>query len=186
MTLPAGTLFSKYRAVDFGELEILEGATGINDFYASAIAGAIKNSSSEEYRDTLLRAEKTGESLGMDFDYSGRDGTFEEDQLFAVWEAADIRALLTKLERSLKVTAGRETAPPVDLDRLVRLFPTPWGRTVTAQEVPLPRLTATIFAADSTRICETKGEHAADLAQMIVTAVNNYLPNGTAQTPPNA
>jgi len=69
------------------------------------------------------------------------------------------------------------TAPPVDLDRLVRLFPIPWERDVTKQEVPPERLTATIYAADSTRICETKGEHAADLAQVIVDAVNNYLPN---------
>ena len=65
----------------------------------------------------------------------------------------------------------------VDLDRLDRLFPTPWERDVTAQEVPASRLTATIFAADSTRICETRGEHAADLAQMIVDAVNDYFPN---------
>lgn len=83
-----------------------------------------------------------------------------------------------------------QTAPPVDLDRLVRLFPTPWERDVTAQEVPPSRLTATIFAADSTRICETKGEHAADLAQIIVDAVNNYLPNessdGAAGSGPNS
>lgn len=76
------------------------------------------------------------------------------------------------------------TAPPVALDRLVRLFPLPWELDVTAQEVPPERLTATIYAADSTRICETKGEHAADLAQMIVDAVNNYLPNSVLTHPP--
>lgn len=68
-------------------------------------------------------------------------------------------------------------ASPVDLHRLARLFPLPWERDVTAQEVPPERLTATIYAADSARICETNGEHAADLARMIVDAVNNYLHN---------
>lgn len=61
------------------------------------------------------------------------------------------------------------------LNHLVRLFPLPWGCDVTPQEVPPERLTATVYAADSTRICETRGEHAADLAQVIVDAVNKHL-----------
>ncbi len=59
------------------------------------------------------------------------------------------------------------------LTRVVRLFPHPWSFDVSAQETPPARNSATIYAADSTRICEIRcGEHAAVLAKLIVESVN--------------
>jgi hypothetical protein len=66
--------------------------------------------------------------------------------------------------------------------KLKRIAPTPWEVERTAQEVPPSRLTATVYAADSTRICETKGPHAVEIAQLIADAVNNYTPR-TNDTP---
>jgi hypothetical protein len=37
----------------------------------------------------------------MDFEYEGRDGLFEEGQLFAVWEKADVASLIERLRRCL-------------------------------------------------------------------------------------
>ena len=39
-----------------------------------------------------------GISVGMDFNTSGRDGLFNEDELFAVWEQADVDALIARLK----------------------------------------------------------------------------------------
>jgi len=61
--------------------------------------------------------------------------------------------------------------------RLVRLFPHPWSVDVSPQETPPARNSVTIYAADSTRICETRGEHAKALAKLIVESVNHCLPN---------
>ena len=71
--------------------------------------------------------------------------------------------------------SGRDVVA-VDLPRLVRLFPVPWSFDVFAH--PAPKYSkATIYAADSTRIAQTFGADSEGLAQLIVTAVNQYLPN---------
>lgn len=38
----------------------------------------------------------------MDFDNEGRDGFFNREQLFAVWEPADVSALMERLTRLVK------------------------------------------------------------------------------------
>jgi len=58
---------------------------------------------------------------------------------------------------------------------LVGLFPSPWSFDVSPQETPPARNSSTIYAADSTRICETRGEHAEALARLIVESVNHCL-----------
>jgi hypothetical protein len=63
------------------------------------------------------------------------------------------------------------------LDRPVRLFPYPWSFDVSPQEVPPARNSATIYAADSTHICKTRGEYAEALAKMIVESVNHFTQN---------
>ena len=73
-------------------------------------------------------------------------------------------------------------APAVDLPRLVRLFPVPWSFDVFAH--PAPKYSkAPIYAADSTRIAQTFGADSEGLAQLIVTAVNQYLPNDKSLPP---
>lgn len=73
----------------------------------------------------------------------------------------------------------------VDLPRLVRLFPSPWSFDTSPQETPPSRYSAVIYSADSTRICETRGENAVALAKLIINAVNHSLSNakGLAQMP---
>lgn len=74
------------------------------------------------------------------------------------------------------------TVPPVDVPRLARMFPAPWSFDTSLQETPPNRKCATIYAADSTRICTTRGEDAGELARMIVEAVNHCLAGGGPTT----
>lgn len=73
------------------------------DFFQQDIACPVKCNSSSEFMDILDDAEKTGKSFDLDFDESnsGRDGCFDEDQLFAIWEPNDIRQLIERLQSCL-------------------------------------------------------------------------------------
>jgi hypothetical protein len=50
--------------------------------------------------------------------------------------------------------------------------PFPWSFEMAKQETPPQRRSAIIYAVDSTRICEIKGAAAAEVAELIVSAVN--------------
>lgn len=99
--LPAGTLFSKYVPCYFEALTI-KGETWEYDFLTQQIADAIACTGSDDFSAKLDHAQFTGASLTMDFDCQGRDGCFDKEQLFAVWERADVEALITRLQETLK------------------------------------------------------------------------------------
>ena len=94
---PENTVFSKYEPYLFGELQI-KGQTLEADFLAQSINGAIESNDTGDFCDKLDRAQKTAEYLKMDFNCECRDGLFKKDQLFAVWEEADVRALIQRLQ----------------------------------------------------------------------------------------
>lgn len=49
-------------------------------------------------------------SRPVDYDCVVSDGLYEEDQLFAVWEAEDARRLVARLQRALAEGYGLESA----------------------------------------------------------------------------
>ena len=109
LSMPEGTVFSKYEPCIFGNLMIKgETTKSGNDFWAQGITGAIKSDSSEERFDILLAKGKTGESIEMDFECEGRDGLYGEEELFAVWEIRDVKALVKRLEEALVDGYGHE------------------------------------------------------------------------------
>lgn len=99
LSLPAGTLFSKFEPDIFSDIRIKEDTCGDNDWFEQQIADAIECSGSENFADKCDRM-VNGESVKMDFDCIGRDGCFDDDQLFAVWEQADIDALIARLQKT--------------------------------------------------------------------------------------
>lgn len=101
LSLPEETLFSKYEPCCFDPI-LIKGETWTNDFIFQSINDAIKWGDPEEFSDVLFKAEKTGESIDMDFNDTGRDGMFDEDQLFAVWEKKDLTQLIDRLNVALK------------------------------------------------------------------------------------
>lgn len=102
LALPNETLFSKYQPCSFGELEIKVENCGARDFVTQDIAGAIAHNDSGEFIDKLEDARENGTSLPMDFDFAGRDGCFVDEQIFAVWERADIETLIERLKICLE------------------------------------------------------------------------------------
>jgi len=119
LAMPAGTLFANYKPCVFENLmikgETWYGVDGENDkhriygdFLNQWIVEAIKADSSEEWGDKLDDSMKNGTSLAMDFDCQIRDGGFDPDQLFAVWEEADVRQLIERLIESIEETRQKE------------------------------------------------------------------------------
>ncbi len=102
--MPPGTLFSKYEPHIFGDLCIKEDSIlfdgGGNDFYYVSLAAAICSDGSDDLEGKLNCAEKSGDGLAMDFRSTDRDGLFEEEQLFAVWEYDDVASLVSRLTES--------------------------------------------------------------------------------------
>lgn len=107
LSLPAGTLFSTYQPCVFGDLRIKGDSIGEIDFFYQPITDAIACNDSSEFAEKLDAAQASGASLSMDFDCQGRDGMFDADQLFAVWEPADVAALIARLGRCTAGVAER-------------------------------------------------------------------------------
>jgi hypothetical protein len=104
LAMPSDTLFSKYQPCVFEDLcikgDTLTDSEGRSiDFYYQPLFDAVAADSSGHLFDALHRAEITGEGIAMDFECEMRDGLFDQDQLFAVWEAPDVAGLLARLSR---------------------------------------------------------------------------------------
>lgn len=102
LALPAGTVFSKYSPQNFGDLAIKGNSwPDSGDFLYQDIACSIDASSSVDFGNKLEDAEEQGASIPMDFERLSRDGLFDDDQLFAVFERADVEALVVRLQSAL-------------------------------------------------------------------------------------
>ncbi len=104
MKLPIGTIFSYYEPMCFRDLaikasDLKEGWTV--DFLYDDIIGQIDNSGSDDFFEKCERMEK-GESMPMDFEQTGREGLFEDKQLFAVYEREDVEKLIRRLQKTLE------------------------------------------------------------------------------------
>lgn len=102
--LPKNIVFMKYKSVIFGELMVKQ-ETSECDFYYECIATELaeyqeymEKPDCHPYIEYLLEAEKCSDiSIDLDLYRVMRDGLFEKDQLFAVYEQKDIDGLIKKL-----------------------------------------------------------------------------------------
>jgi len=93
--LPNGTLYSDYEPYVFNNLKIkLDTLCDSNrspfDFYYQDLIGNVFSNDGSKLVDTLDLAIKDKTSFALDFGSISRDGLFEENQLFAIYEAKDI------------------------------------------------------------------------------------------------
>jgi hypothetical protein len=103
LQMPKGTLFQKYQPCVAEDICVLDDRCGDIDFYYSSLDGMSVNcSGSTEMFDILFKAGEEGSSFDLDLDTVGRDGCFEEKQLFLVWEKPDVEYLIKRLQESLK------------------------------------------------------------------------------------
>lgn len=107
--LPAGTLYIDYHdthGIYDGALR-RKGNTLECDFYTSTVCTEldVDDSNDEDY---MLGMAEGDSSIGLPlhFDTSCRDGLYEKDKRFAVYEAKDVKGLLDIITSSYNVVSG--------------------------------------------------------------------------------
>lgn len=100
LKLPEGTLFHKWGdgkyTGSFYEMAVKGESLGTRDFCVLGLDYVLDDDESQTIIDYC---ETTGEAFSFDYDMWGRDGCFENNQKFAVYEAGDIKKLVTLLRR---------------------------------------------------------------------------------------
>ena len=102
LKMPENTVFTKYEPGHFDELMIKGETLEFNDFCEQQILEVESNSGDfGEFIDILETAEKEGKSFNLDLHCEGRDGLFDNDQLFAIFEKQDVEMLIERLKECL-------------------------------------------------------------------------------------
>jgi hypothetical protein len=98
-------LYSRYSPCSFEGLEIKEENFSENDFWYQDLLGSIQTDKEpnkiDPQIDVLIRCEKTGESFELDLDCLDRDGLYESNALYAVYEKDDVIRLIERLKKIL-------------------------------------------------------------------------------------
>ena len=99
LKLPAGVIYSKFEPCIFGDIRI-KGDTSYNDWYYQDLL-MIDANDSGEWSEIVHSAMNEGENIPLNLHYEGRDGYYDEDQLFAVFENKDAIQLVHRLIETL-------------------------------------------------------------------------------------
>lgn len=103
LSLKDGTVFSKYEPYSFEDPMVkVESLKGVPDFLYDELTEAVDCTGSDDFVDILSHAQASGCSFNSDFEQTGRDGCFEENQLFVIYEQEDVEKLIARLQRALK------------------------------------------------------------------------------------
>lgn len=97
LQLPKGTVFQKYTPKMFEDLQIKTKDKYTNDFRADNPIGCIDGDDFIADTDRL----ENGEEVKLHFHTSFRDGLFEEDEMYAIWNKEDIQGLIERLQETL-------------------------------------------------------------------------------------
>lgn len=104
LAMSAGTVFAKYAPCYFEELQIKDNTlptAGVGDYFYTDLVCPVDAKDSGEFSEKLQDSEELGKSIPLHFWIVSRDGCFDPDQLFAVYERADIEALIFRLQETL-------------------------------------------------------------------------------------
>lgn len=106
---PSGTVYCKYTPQYFGDIQIKTCNPcdkWLNDWCYIPLTGDIYIEgcdSSDHHHDTLVFAEEKGFQFKADYESSARDGLYEEDQLFCIYDKNDIVSLINKLQTIIQI-----------------------------------------------------------------------------------
>jgi hypothetical protein len=103
LQLPAGTVYSSGVPFAFQEF-CVKGDTWTNDFLTRDLVW-IDGTSSADYSDRLHAMLESGESYPMQKSY-GRDGSYDEEAVFLVYEPADLDCLIEVCQTAKAVAQG--------------------------------------------------------------------------------
>lgn len=101
LTMPSGLLFQKYsKTGNLGDLEIKACTPGkwTPDFLSVQLTSAWPKGpdNSDQFVEKWANIEN-GESFTFEYEIASRDGLYEEDQLFCVYDKEDVEALIKQL-----------------------------------------------------------------------------------------
>lgn len=105
LAMPPGTVFCKFKPMILDDLLIKGDTTESGqDFFYQEIhtSWPVGIGDTGEWIDVMTRAAETGDDLpAPDLDCESRDGLFNEDQLFIVYSAADVEAIICRLQKAM-------------------------------------------------------------------------------------
>ena len=106
LKMPQGTVYSNYNPCIFTELYIKADDAGNyeNDWLYDGLLGAIESTGSDDFFAKCEEMEQ-GKSVSVDFEYTGRDGLFDDKKLYAVYEPEDVAKLIERLQKTLLSTS---------------------------------------------------------------------------------
>jgi hypothetical protein len=98
LTLPEGTIFSRFKPNVITDLAIKAETVMQNDFCYIDLVGNVDAYDSGEYLDTLDGRKR----FKADYECSSRDGMFDPKQEFVIYEKSDVQDLINVLHLCLK------------------------------------------------------------------------------------
>ena len=90
-------LFAKYEHQIISDIMVMNGRFATNDFIFTTLFGDVDGDQHASYN--IL---DNGEPQEMSTEETTRDGLFDDDQLFLIFENDDIKKVIDKLKESLK------------------------------------------------------------------------------------
>lgn len=100
--LPQGVLYSEYEPDDLFYNMFIKGEQLKSDYVEMSIIGNIEANSSDERYETIDSAKENKNSIKLDFEKYGRNGMYDEEQLYALYEKQDLEDLIKCLQKSLE------------------------------------------------------------------------------------
>ena len=101
MSQPDHTLYSVFKPHYFEGLFIFGGGELQSDFVSADLIGNIDAADFAEMSDLIDAAIDNGTSFKLDFEGWGRDGLFEREDMYAIYEKDDLEGLKHVVERAL-------------------------------------------------------------------------------------
>lgn len=105
LAMPEGTVFSKYDPSIIREpmvkCDYIESRGELIDFRYVSLTDEVDCSGSIERDAIMYAAEESGTPFALHFNTQCRDGMYDKNQLFAVWERADVEGLISRLGMAL-------------------------------------------------------------------------------------
>lgn len=98
LKLPAGVIYTKFEPCIFGDIAIKGETIGDSDWAFQDFL-EVKAHDSGEYSEILFDAFENGTSFDLDLECMGRDGLFDQEEHFAVFEQRDVVSLIERLQK---------------------------------------------------------------------------------------
>ena len=103
LALPAGIIYSKYAPVGMFDGLYLKGESLENDWKYKSLISTVENPTADnDVNIYLLNIQELGATFRMDLECGERDGLYNTNEYFAVYDTTDVRELLMELVEKFK------------------------------------------------------------------------------------